>query len=1542
MNHNSQTSLCQEKCLETAHLIEDAADDLVIKPTPDGNGRPQNLVMAVDQGQTIPQLQNAFKKKITFRIKQETPNLVFEQTTLQTEMVPLTHSTDEDEAKYPVAIDDNGTPNISAPSTALEALCATLREPLFEDENNYHDDSDESDTLCCDCHEPAAGDLRYRGNFICGACCDRRSVPETLKNEIEMSNIAPPNANIVVALQPQQPEVSNATDPRANPLPSANSPSAPELLESSSSPKPSQPSGSNQPVIPPSPFQPLTPSAPLEPRRPPMRNDLNQHKMPAFQAMLAQHHYQNFADPDAVQEALINAPPQIPLPPQQFVPAVIPPTIMRECRYGQRCASAGCQYKHKKKDKMCRFGMACNRFVGCSLDHGEGEVTKGKEATLSAPLGGWVVKEQFRSLYVYQSIVDAVYNLPIIVNTEMEKKILNDKGFVTKFMARSPNPHGIAACLRTASIRMMLLKAYSAGDRVLLCPFDFSRIYHVARDLNNACNLSDTTKFWIVSKDTRMVSQDYTRRIEEPMCDQSFCTAAMYNDTYHGLEPESVRRIILDPSNQIKRVYVCGIDLIGPFGVVAGQVFCKLRNKEYVCYVDDIQKPYVHPALEWMHKKDWVDVTYDYNHNGRTYVVPSWLVINNSPCLGGKFIRVLELVGIEPLNPSDPPYANPSTEYTRTISLNHKIAYKNFYGLRGELPLKSEERNIVVHKVLYEEMSITFGTINFSLLNNSTIHRELTDSFSKDAEFNQLKEKFGELAERLSRDTYTALVYAQRNELALNTELGYHFAAPAIDREQIIKAKAYDQHFVDVYSLCFAISVFILCHFLYEKIGVGIISAGLRTGLDLYEVHLENNFILLFLGMLGSIGESFCFLRLNMDWRAKFFISFGGHLLADFFGVSANQLFDFAAGSFLISPKIVYLGLRIVASVVATQPVIVHLLWNGLLLALSVGNLIEKGLLVAASASMNIFVIPLFFLTWSYNRRNFNGVWIKFVQHWNANNILDARQVHGLSPIPQKYRLLSAWAHPFLYLKKKMDPLKNLTARLGLQKVQLDSIPATDRQHKITPMIITNGLLGTPTSGNHSTMNACRIRNCVKTPDATSPSAWRSVSGQLASFIRYRLRGKPIEPHDLDEWASHYQKSWKRDEVRKYLDERKKGTTYFYDPSDNKCCPGEVLKKLKKKGLGMFVKTDESLNFKTEGVFAALKARIIMTVPLWVQVATQPWLYPATDRLKYAIKRVFTIVLGGVSKRFWFTYASGMNGDDLTYWLQQARKLAVTGVICSIILGDDSLTILQFRGKIMYLEIDYSHYDQSQRQCQVAAEYRILLSLSVPIGAAQLLECVTTCKAKARKRNLKDSLTMVFNDPVNKRVTGAPNTSLSNSTNNIIGLIIASFDDFSEEGFRKVGFVAKKQYHDSVQKTTFLRGTWWPHTDGVDRWGLLPSSILKLGKVLSYVKTQKDLERIAYGTALGMGDVPIDFPVLGVFRAKMLALGIKNDAIRNPYKPITNVNSKVDVDFVRSWMNDRYGSTNSEIELAEKLIKDVVVLPSFIGCSLFEKLAADY
>jgi hypothetical protein len=546
--------------------------------------------------------------------------------------------------------------------------------------------------------------------------------------------------------------------------------------------------------------------------------------------------------------------------------------------------------------------------------------------------------------------------------------------------------------------------------------------------------------------------------------------------------------------------------------------------------------------------------------------------------------------------------------------------------------------------------------------------------------------------------------------------------------------------------------------------------------------------------------------------------------------------------------------------------------------------------------------------------------------------------------------LLSCDANEHYSNKKECDPEHELYVKFGPFKCNF--VPPDERQDVIFPVVSNSGLLQAPTPGFHSCWWANMMRNHAFTPDATEPELWQIITRQWIAQFRF---SEPLTPEDVLEWANHYDCPRKR---RLALEICEKYAIGDVSPEQMWSWQFGLLTKKQQtyvtsRGLTMFAKTDETLSDKEfEGVHG-LKPRTIIALPIWLQYLLQPWIRSATKRLKQVLSRdsvhkgLFDFELNGQRKRFWFQYAGGMRGPDLTYWLQAAESLARQGIICVIVMGDDCVIVDKKHGEIRYIESDYSHFDQSQKDPQVNSELSVLGALGIPNGALQLLDVISSAKSVKGSRNRKRDYTIVFKPGTKRRVTGGPNTSLSNSTNNLVGIVIASFWDWTPEAWERTGLVSVMQTHKHASEVSFLRGIWWERTNGTRAWGWMPSACVKVGKSQRRVSRPRKLKQLCYGMGVGLQDIPTGMPILDEYRRTLLRMGEAGLEIlvtpESKQKITSDYGQPVVRDQIIQWMQRKYGTSEAEIEEVEDLLRSVDSVPCVISHPLFERMAAvDY
>jgi hypothetical protein len=170
----------------------------------------------------------------------------------------------------------------------------------------------------------------------------------------------------------------------------------------------------------------------------------------------------------------------------------------------------------------------------------------------------------------------------------------------------------------------------------------------------------------------------------------------------------------------------------------------------------------------------------------------------------------------------------------------------------------------------------------------------------------------------------------------------------------------------------------------------------------------------------------------------------------------------------------------------------------------------------------------------------------------------------------------------------------------------------------------------------------------------------------------------------------------------------------------------------------------------------------------------------------------------------------------------------------------------------------------------------------------------------------------------------------------------ASFFDFSEASWEGAGFVAEMESYASVYDCTFLKGRYSRFTDGLDRYGTLPGAIVKLGKCLVELSTQKKVDDMARGQGLGLGYIPYHVPLLGPFYHKMISFSDHSRELREDYKRDSDFSGDLDVEEYMEFVCRRYEVTVLEIREAEMMIDAVDRLPAVVAHRVFAQLAIDH
>lgn len=560
------------------------------------------------------------------------------------------------------------------------------------------------------------------------------------------------------------------------------------------------------------------------------------------------------------------------------------------------------------------------------------------------------------------------------------------------------------------------------------------------------------------------------------------------------------------------------------------------------------------------------------------------------------------------------------------------------------------------------------------------------------------------------------------------------------------------------------------------------------------------------------------------------------------------------------------------------------------------------------------------------------------------------RKLVGFSPLPEDAILHSRQAHSTLKKNKK----QNARARLSILRDRTTTQVEPGVPRPALQMILpTNGMLRAPTPGPYSLLRALEMRNMLATPDS-HPEIWDDLLKTFSSHFG-TFQHPPIEYNDahIRDWITSIDDPRKR---KRAIEIHRKLTSAELKPV--RCDQGyrfqddfdlqPLLRELGAEGLGMFAKTDETLPLKYEHGEYGLKPRTITSLPDIGQCLLQPVVREIDRRFKDDLKQAPFFIFGGrTTLRLWVTYASGMTAGGLSDWMNDALLNLGPDEWHLIVLGDDSLLLAVINGNRIAVEGDYSHYDNSQKDPQVKFETGLWRAFGAPKWAIKLSRSIAKMPSKWRKRGRKGDrdgvLKLVFEPGEMRRVTGAPNTSLSNTTNNIAAWYtvldlfrkspthdLASFRSAIERGMNYVGFNMEFQILDPSD-VTFLRGRWYKMADEDRRvWSWLPSCLGKMGKVR--FNAPVTVREAAYSLGQNISVVETNIPVVGAFRQALVRNSLQTTVTlpHEAYRP-TNSCRTVDRSEALDWIERRYAVPRTQVEQVEAELDSIDTLPSFYG-----------
>jgi len=519
--------------------------------------------------------------------------------------------------------------------------------------------------------------------------------------------------------------------------------------------------------------------------------------------------------------------------------------------------------------------------------------------------------------------------------------------------------------------------------------------------------------------------------------------------------------------------------------------------------------------------------------------------------------------------------------------------------------------------------------------------------------------------------------------------------------------------------------------------------------------------------------------------------------------------------------------------------------------------------------------------------------------------------------------------------EKPQDP--NVTVKSSVLMSREAPAAMEPIKRDMLAILVVSGTMPAPTASVNSLLGALRMRNQVLVPSA-KVGLWMESAVTFCESLRLseHFDAEPLEPLPVEDWLAGISDAGKRKKFEAAVEAYDSLSDYHTVRYLDQTCVA-VAAKAK---LGMFPKSNETLFPKHVDGEIGMKPRTIITVPDQVQIVAQPYI----QRIPSILKRLLdtTVFPGNGRRSLHLTYSGGMRAEDLTVWMREAHeRIATTDSF--LFQGDDSVGVVMLDGMIVYFEIDYSHFDQSQKEDQIEAETVILIQLGVPRSVALMLKKISARTATYQKDN--KGIVVRYSTTHPKRLTGSPQTSVCNSLNNMLAVMMFAQAGFDQGAWEDIGLTAKLMTHSSREQVTFLRGVWWKLRDVTPvvlrdgtthfveyAWGWMPSSVAKLGKMLRPMRKRETLESLAHAISRNISPDRVDVPILRAFQRALQRLGGRTQPAELPgeqYRP-GFAGFKLDVKSSEAFMLYRYNLLPSAVSAAEALFDSVTALPALV------------
>jgi hypothetical protein len=363
------------------------------------------------------------------------------------------------------------------------------------------------------------------------------------------------------------------------------------------------------------------------------------------------------------------------------------------------------------------------------------------------------------------------------------------------------------------------------------------------------------------------------------------------------------------------------------------------------------------------------------------------------------------------------------------------------------------------------------------------------------------------------------------------------------------------------------------------------------------------------------------------------------------------------------------------------------------------------------------------------------------------------------------------------------------------------------------------------------------------------------------------------------------------------------------------------------------------------GIFT-MKPRAIINLDPRLHAMMSPWSRAMTS-VAHELFDGKPYEVGGFVVRIYF--AAGYDQEKLT---EIGNSLSGPDTVIAV-SGDDSVVGWgAFNPEIPFSEADQSKFDHTQDEGPLSLSLHWMKELGAPDW---FLDAVCFCCRAPY--TMQKHFMRARGHAGTQMPTGITLTTLLNSmatTAMYIHTIQKNEKDLVKSA-RDLGFAVKLKNTQDLHQITFLKGWWMPTCSGFCAWLPLPSAVVKLGKLLKspeqIAKTKdskKALRIVSKAMANSYGNVPFNYPILGVFLKTLSKFGLQGtpvviDGISESWKPKVVLSVDLNITMCKTAFFERYGFEDQDLVRIEKLLNTVNHLPAYIEDPVFLTLSqTDY